>query len=109
MVLLGRIGHLLSAMAGAPERFRLRRTYECGFGSLGRARRQVPLLFFAIAILFLLFDLELLALMPLAIKTLGGHGSAGLVLFFAVLTAGFWVEWRQGAIIPTAQSSRGGY
>ena len=89
--------HGLSHGAGLNS-YRLSTVYECGFPRLGGGRRPAPLLFFLVAILFLLFDMELLALMPVAITSLGPLSGVFLIGFFFILTLGFWVEWRQGAL-----------
>ena len=89
--------HALSHGAGI-NNYRFSTVYECGFPRIGGGRRPAPLLFFLVAILFLLFDIELLALMPIAISSMGPASAAFLIGFFFVLTLGFWVEWRQGAL-----------
>lgn len=89
--------HLLSHRAGI-NNHRFSSVYECGFPGLGGGRRPAPLLFFLVAVLFLLFDMELLALIPVAITSLGPVSRACLIGFFLVLTLGFWVEWRLGAL-----------
>ena len=91
------LGHVLSQGSGINTP-RFGGVYECGFPALGGGRRPAPLLFFLIAILFLLFDIELLALMPGAIRSPGPLCRVCLVGFFRALTWGFWVEWRQGAL-----------
>lgn len=94
-ILVMAAGHVLSQYHGS---HRLVGVYECGFPALGGGRRTVPILFFLVAILFLLFDLELLALMPSAILGAGPLCGGLLLGFFGLLTVGFWAEWRQGAI-----------
>src|SRR5688572_8449985 len=74
--------------------------YECGFEAFGDARRQFDVRFYLVAILFIIFDLEVAFLFPWAI-TLGEIGVFGfwsMVVFLAILTVGFIYEWRKGAL-----------
>jgi NADH-quinone oxidoreductase subunit A len=74
--------------------------YECGFEAFGDARSKFDVRFYLVAILFIIFDLEVAFLFPWAI-TLGKIGVFGfwsMVVFLAVLTVGFIYEWRKGAL-----------
>ena len=74
--------------------------YECGFPALGDARAKFDVRFYLVAILFIVFDLELVFLFPWAI-TLGAIGMEGfwsMMLFLAVLAIGFIYEWKKGAL-----------
>jgi len=74
--------------------------YECGFEAFDDARGQFDVRFYLVAILFIIFDLEVAFLFPWAI-TLGEIGFFGfwsMVLFLAILTVGFVYEWRKGAL-----------
>ena len=74
--------------------------YECGFDAFDDSRRQFDVRFYLVAILFIIFDLEVAFLFPWAVA-LGGIGLFGfwsMMLFLAVLTVGFIYEWRQGAL-----------
>src|SRR5262245_347868 len=74
--------------------------YECGFEAFGDARSQFDVRFYLVAILFIIFDLEVAFLFPWAI-TLGEIGLFGfwsMVVFLAVLTIGFVYEWKKGAL-----------
>ncbi|MCP4328777.1 MAG: NADH-quinone oxidoreductase subunit A [Alphaproteobacteria bacterium] len=74
--------------------------YECGFEPFDDARGQFDVRFYLVAILFIIFDLEVAFLFPWAI-TLGEIGYFGfwsMVLFLAILTVGFVYEWRKGAL-----------
>jgi NADH-quinone oxidoreductase subunit A len=74
--------------------------YECGFEAFDDARRKFDVRFYLVAILFIIFDLEVAFLFPWAI-TLGEIGVFGfwsMVLFLAVLTVGFVYEWKKGAL-----------
>ena len=74
--------------------------YECGFEAFTDTRGRFDVRFYLVAILFIIFDLEVAFLFPWAIS-LGGIGMLGfwsMVIFLAVLTVGFVYEWRKGAL-----------
>lgn len=74
--------------------------YECGFDAFDDARGQFDVRFYLVAILFIIFDLEVAFLFPWAIS-LGGIGLFGfwsMVVFLGVLTIGFIYEWKKGAL-----------
>lgn len=74
--------------------------YECGFEAFDDARRQFDVRFYLVAILFIIFDLEVAFLFPWAI-TLGDIGPFGfwsMIVFLTVLTVGFAYEWKKGAL-----------
>ena len=75
-------------------------SYECGFEAFDDARRRFDVRFYLVAILFIIFDLEVAFLFPWAI-TLGDIGMFGFLSmlgFLAVLTVGFIYEWNKGAL-----------
>jgi NADH-quinone oxidoreductase subunit A len=74
--------------------------YECGFDAFGDARGKFDVRFYLVAILFIIFDLEVAFLFPWAIS-LGAIGTAGfwsMMAFLGVLTVGFIYEWKKGAL-----------
>lgn len=74
--------------------------YECGFEPFGDARGKFDVRFYLVAILFIIFDLEVAFLFPWAIS-LGEIGVAGfwsMVVFLGILTIGFIYEWKKGAL-----------
>lgn len=74
--------------------------YECGFNAFDDARMKFDVRFYLVAILFIIFDLEVAFLFPWAI-TFGSLGSLGfwsMMIFLGVLTIGFVYEWRKGAL-----------
>lgn len=74
--------------------------YECGFEAFDDARRKFDVRFYLVAILFIIFDLEVAFLFPWAI-TLGDIGTFGfwsMMLFLGILTIGFIYEWKKGAL-----------
>ncbi len=74
--------------------------YECGFEPFSDARHKFDVRFYLVAILFIIFDLEVAFLFPWAV-TLGQTGLFGfwsMVVFLGVLTIGFVYEWKKGAL-----------
>ena len=74
--------------------------YECGFEAFDDSRMQFDVRFYLVAILFIIFDLEIAFLFPWAIS-LGGIGALGfwsMMFFLGVLTIGFIYEWKKGAL-----------
>ncbi|MDH3241017.1 MAG: NADH-quinone oxidoreductase subunit A [Alphaproteobacteria bacterium] len=74
--------------------------YECGFDPFEDARGQFDVRFYLVAILFIIFDLEVAFLFPWAVA-LGDIGLLGfwsMVVFLGVLTVGFVYEWKKGAL-----------
>jgi len=74
--------------------------YECGFDPFEDARAQFDIRFYLVAILFLIFDLEVTFLFPWAIslRALDAFGFWSMLAFLALLTVGFVYEWRKGAL-----------
>ena len=74
--------------------------YECGFEPFDDARRKFDVRFYLVAILFIIFDLEVAFLFPWAISLadIGAFGFFSMVAFLGVLTVGFIYEWRKGAL-----------
>ena len=74
--------------------------YECGFEAFSDSRMKFDVRFYLVAILFIIFDLEIAFLFPWAI-TLGNIGALGywsMMIFLFVLTIGFIYEWKKGAL-----------
>jgi NADH-quinone oxidoreductase subunit A len=74
--------------------------YECGFNAFDDARMKFDVRFYLVAILFIIFDLEVAFLFPWAITfgELGALGFWSMMVFLGVLTIGFIYEWRKGAL-----------
>lgn len=74
--------------------------YECGFNAFDDARMKFDVRFYLVAILFIIFDLEVAFLFPWAITfgDLGWYGYWSMMIFLAVLTVGFVYEWKKGAL-----------
>jgi NADH-quinone oxidoreductase subunit A len=74
--------------------------YECGFNAFDDARMKFDVRFYLVAILFIIFDLEVAFLFPWAVafKDIGAFGFISMLVFLAVLTIGFAYEWKKGAL-----------
>nr|AIK66590.1 NADH dehydrogenase subunit 3 [Rotundella rotunda] len=98
---LGRI-ILTRARAVSPRRLDLekRTAYECGFDAFGDARSPFDVGFYLVAILFLVFDIEVAFLLPWALggSIIGWSGFVALMIFLVVLVVGFVYEWQKGAL-----------
>jgi NADH-quinone oxidoreductase subunit A len=74
--------------------------YECGFNAFDDARMRFDVRFYLVALLFIIFDLEVTFLFPWAVafKEAGNVGFWSMMAFLGVLTIGFVYEWRKGAL-----------
>ena len=74
--------------------------YECGFEAFEDARMKFDVRYYLVAILFILFDLEIAVLFPWAIvlREIGMFGFLAMVMFLAILVVGFIYEWKKGAL-----------
>jgi len=93
------LGALLGPRKPDPEKLS---PYECGFEAFEDARMQFDVRYYLVAILFILFDLEIAFLFPWAavVRDLGAW-SAGfwaMMVFLGILTVGFVYEWKKGAL-----------
>jgi NADH-quinone oxidoreductase subunit A len=75
-------------------------SYECGFDAFDDARGMFDVRFYLVAILFIVFDLEVAFLFPWAISLgeVGLFGFWSMMIFLAILTVGYIYEWRKGAL-----------
>lgn len=75
-------------------------TYECGFENFGSAKKKFDIRFYLVAILFIIFDLEIAFLFPWAVmlKEIGLIGFWSMIAFIITLTIGFIYEWKKGAL-----------
>ena len=91
------IGKLLGPSRPDPEKLS---AYECGFEAFGDARMQVDIRYYLVAILFILFDLEIAFLFPWAVSlgTIGFIGFMSMMVFLGILVVGFVYEWGKGAL-----------
>jgi len=74
--------------------------YECGFDAFEDTRGRFDVRFYLVAILFIIFDLEIAFLFPwaIALKHIGVFGFWSMMAFLGVLTVGFIYEWKKGAL-----------
>src|SRR4051812_11276676 len=74
--------------------------YECGFEAFEDARMKFDVRYYLVAILFILFDLEIAFLFPWAVvlKEIGLFGFVSMLIFLAILVVGFIYEWKKGAL-----------
>jgi len=74
--------------------------YECGFEAFEDARMKFDVRYYLVAILFILFDLEIAFLFPwaIALQDVGLAGFVAVVIFLAILVVGFAYEWKKGAL-----------
>ncbi|MCU0976349.1 MAG: NADH-quinone oxidoreductase subunit A [Steroidobacteraceae bacterium] len=74
--------------------------YECGFEAFEDTRMKFDVRYYLVAILFIIFDLEIAFLFPWAVSldVIGGFGLLSMAMFLAVLVVGFIYEWKKGAL-----------
>jgi NADH-quinone oxidoreductase subunit A len=74
--------------------------YECGFEAFEDARVQFDVRYYLVAILFILFDLEIAFLFPwaVALRDIGAPGFWAMMMFLGILVVGFLYEWKKGAL-----------
>ena len=91
------IGKLLGPSSPNTEKLS---PYECGFEAFEDERMQFDVRYYLVAILFILFDLEIAFLFPWAVSldAIGFFGFAAMMVFLAVLVVGFVYEWMKGAL-----------
>ena len=91
------LGKLLGPSRPDPEKLS---PYECGFEAFEDARMKFDVRYYLVAILFILFDLEIAFLFPWAavINDIGFAGFISMMIFLAILTVGFVYEWMKGAL-----------
>src|SRR3954471_23447798 len=93
------IGASLIVAPQSPDREKLS-AYECGFEPFEDSRGRFDVRFYLVAILFIIFDLEVAFLFPWAVSLgqIGLFGFWSMIVFLGVLTVGFIYEWRKGAL-----------
>ena len=91
------INFILSPKKPDPEKLS---AYECGFEPFDDSRMEFDVRFYLVAILFIIFDLEIAFLFPLAISlgNIGLLGFCSMMIFLFILTVGFIYEWKKGAL-----------
>ena len=96
LVLLG-LGFLLGRGSKDAEKLS---AYECGFEPFEDSRMKFDVRYYLVAILFIIFDLEIAFLFPWAVSldAIGTFGLLSMALFLAILVVGFIYEWKKGAL-----------
>jgi NADH-quinone oxidoreductase subunit A len=91
------LGRLLGPHNPDPEKLS---PYECGFEAFEDARMKFDVRYYLVAILFILFDLEIAFLFPwaVALKDIGLFGFVSMMIFLGILVVGFVYEWMTGAL-----------
>jgi NADH-quinone oxidoreductase subunit A len=91
------LSRLLGPRRDEPEKLM---TYECGIDPVGDARLRFSLKFFVVAIIFLIFDVEVVFLYPWAVlfRKLGFVGFMEMSIFLVILVIGLFYVWRRGAL-----------
>ena len=91
------LGKLLGPNRPDPEKLS---PYECGFEAFEDARMKFDVRYYLVAILFILFDLEIAFLFPWAVvlPDIGFFGFVAMMIFLAILIVGFVYEWKKGAL-----------
>lgn len=91
------LSYFVAAQSGDTEKLS---AYECGFNPFEDARNQFDIRFYLVAILFIIFDLEVRFLFPwaLVLNDIGNLGYWSMVVFLLILTIGFIYEWQKGAL-----------
>jgi NADH-quinone oxidoreductase subunit A len=96
------VGAMVAGKVIAPSRPDAEKSspYECGFEAFEDARMKFDVRYYLVAILFILFDLEIAFLFPWAVvvNDIGLAGFLSMMLFLAILTVGFVYEWMKGAL-----------
>ncbi len=91
------LGKLLGPSRPDPEKLS---PYECGFEAFEDARMKFDVRYYLVAILFILFDLEIAFLFPwaVALNDIGVAGFVAMMVFLGILVVGFVYEWMKGAL-----------
>lgn len=100
-VLVGAIAIILGALFGPRKKTEAKMMpYESGMNPIGPGARRMPVRFYLIAVLFILFDIEIVFFLPWAIvfRQLGLFGLIEMAIFIAILLVGYFYAWKKGAL-----------
>lgn len=91
------LGHLFGPRRPSPTKMA---PYESGMTPIGPAVRRIPVRFYLVAVLFILFDIEVIFFLPWAVslKRLGVFGLLEMIVFVAILLVGYVYVWKRGAL-----------
>ena len=95
--LIACLGHMLGPRRDTPEKLM---PYESGMTPIGEAVRRVPVRYYLVAVLFILFDIEVVFFLPWAVvlRKLGMFGLLEMLVFVAILLVGYVYVWKRGAL-----------
>ena len=96
-IVMGTLGYLLGPRRPDSEKCS---PYECGFEAFEDARMKFDVRYYLVAILFIIFDLEIVFLFPWAVvlEQIGMVGFLAMAVFLGILVVGFIYEWKKGAL-----------
>ena len=100
-IIIGALPIIISRIINRGENNKAKNSaYECGFENFSDARMKFDIRFYLVAILFIIFDLEIAFLFPwaVALESLGLSGLIAMSIFLLVLVIGFIYEWKKGAL-----------
>ena len=100
-IIIGALPIIISRIINRGENNKAKNSaYECGFENFSDARMKFDIRFYLVAILFIIFDLEIAFLFPwaVALDSLGLSGLIAMSIFLIVLVIGFIYEWKKGAL-----------
>lgn len=100
-LLVGSLSYALGSLLGTKNPDPAKTSpYECGFEPFENARMKFDVRYYLVAILFIIFDLEIVFLFPWAVSLskIGLVGFMGMAIFLLILVIGFLYEWRKGAL-----------
>lgn len=100
-LLVGSLSYVLGSLLGTKNPDPAKTSpYECGFEPFENARMKFDVRYYLVAILFIIFDLEIVFLFPWAVSLskIGLVGFMGMAIFLLILVIGFLYEWRKGAL-----------
>ncbi len=100
-IIIGALPIIISRIINRGENNKAKNSaYECGFENFSDARMKFDIRFYLVAILFIIFDLEIAFLFPwaVALESLGLSGLIAMSIFLIVLVIGFIYEWKKGAL-----------
>ena len=96
-VIMVAVGHLFGPKRPNPRKLE---PYESGMRPIGPALRRMPIRFYLVAVLFILFDIEVIFILPWAVtfRSLGVFGFVEMLVFIAILLVGYVWVWKKGAL-----------
>jgi NADH-quinone oxidoreductase subunit A len=100
-MLVGAIAIILGMLFGPKKKSEVKSMpYESGMNPIGPGTRRLPVRFYLIAVLFILFDIETVFFLPWAIvfRKLGVFGLVEMAVFIAILLVGYFYAWKKGAL-----------